>query len=446
VDTTTSRRKIATCFRMPTFVGTGTASLEQLPFSAVTKRSRHGHEPLMKGCYSWNMRGLRGRIALVAAVPLVGVLAFVAVSRSVPAVGNSGRSPAQLTAHSPGMRHYEYVVASGAIYVYSIDRRNRLVQTISLPVVGNALHGMVFSPRKGTLYISFGRQAPPGGELLAYDLRHSRILWRRTYKFGIDSMAISQNGRWIYMPAGEKTTDGKWRIIAASNGRPTGAAIVGPSGAHNTILGPSARYLYLGGVHYPYLEVASTASNRVIRKLGPLNGPGVRPFTINGSETLAFTTARSFLGFQVSSITTGQVLYTVPVPGFSFNPATFRRTPDHGISLSPDERRLYLIDTPNGYVHVFDVAGLPASPPRLIASIKLKHAPPNDGWLQTSRDGHYLYVGRSGDVIDTRRLKIVDYLPPLQRTADFLEIDWRRGRPVSTTNRYGIGYERRPPG
>ena len=198
----------------------------------------------------------------------------------------------------------------------------------------------------------------------------------------------------------------------------------------------------MGGVDYPYLGVASTRTDEVIRMLGPLNGPGVRPFTINGSQTLAFTTARSFLGFQVSSIPTGKVLYTVPVPGFSFDPATFGRTPDHGIALSPDEHELFLIDTPNGYVHVFDLQGLPASAPRLVANIKLAHPPPNDGWLGISRNGHYLYVGRAGDIIDTRTRTVVNYLPPLQDTADYLEIDWRRGKPVFTTNRYGIGYVR----
>jgi hypothetical protein len=324
--------------------------------------------------------------------------------------------------------------------VYSIDRANRLVQTIHLPQIGGSPHGVVASPRTGNLYISFGNQRPPGGWLLAYDLRHGRALWRRRYRFGIDSMAISANSRWIYMPAGEKTTDGRWRIIAASNGRPTGRVIHGPAGAHNTILGPGGRYLYLGGVAHRYLEVATTSRNHVVRKIGPLNGPGVRPFTINGSQTLAFTTARSFLGFQVSSIRTGKVLFTVPVPGFSFDPAHFRRTPDHGISLSPDERELYLIDTPNGYVHVFDIHGLPDRQPRLVANIKLVHAPPNDGWLLTSRNGRFLYVGRSGDVIDTRSRKIVRFLEPLRETADFLEIDWRHGKPVATTNRYGIGY------
>jgi DNA-binding beta-propeller fold protein YncE len=392
------------------------------------------------------MRDSRGRIVLVVVVTIAALLVLVAgISRSGTSVHNRGRSPATLSRHSARAMHFEYVVAAGGLYVYSIDHGNKLVQTISLPI-GSSLHGVVASPKTGRLYISYGQQAPPGGALLAYDLRRGHLLWHRMYRFGIDSMAISSNGRWIYMPAGEGTTDGRWRIIAASNGRPTGGAIEGPIGAHNTILGPGGRFLYLGGVDYPYLEVASTATNRVVRKLGPLNGPGVRPFTINGSQTLAFTTARSFLGFQVSSITTGKVLQTVPIPGFSFDPAKFKRTPDHGISLSPDERRLYLIDTPNGYVHVFDVQGLPASPPRLVANIKLAHAPPVDGWLQTSRSGRFLYVGRSGDVIDTRSLKIVDYLRPLETTADFLEIDWRHGRPVATTSRYGIGYARRPPG
>jgi DNA-binding beta-propeller fold protein YncE len=397
------------------------------------------------------MRSGGRRIALVTIIVMavlgVAVLGVAVVrSRSEATVSDSGRSPAQLTAHSAGTRHFEYVISAGAIYVYSIDHANRLVQTISVPEIGSSIHGVVASPRTARLYIAYARQAPPGGALLAYSLRRGRVLWHRIYRFGIDSMAISPYGRWVYMPAGEGTTDGRWRIINAADGRPTGHSIEGPIGAHNTIMGPSGRHLYMGGVDYPYLEVADIATNRVIRKLGPLNGPGVRPFTINGSETLAFTTARSFLGFQVSSIETGNVLYTVPVPGFSFDPSSFHRTPDHGIALSPNERRLYLIDTPNGYVHVFDVTGLPGSPPRLVSSVKLVHAPPNDGWLQTSRNGRFLYVGRSGDVIDTRTNKVVEYRRPLQATADFLEIDWRRGRPVATTSRYGIGYVRRPTG
>lgn len=375
---------------------------------------------------------------LAIAAVLVAAAAVVAAVLAARGTRDAGRSPAQLTANSAATRHYEYVVSGGAVYVYSIDEGNHLVQTIAVPRIGSAVHGVVANIPTGRLFISYGNEKPPGGSLLAYDLLRGRVLWHRTYRFGIDSMAVSGNGRWIYMPAGEDTTSGAWRIIAATNGQPTGRTIQGPAGAHNTILGPDGKYLYLAGVDHPFLEVASTATNRVVRRIGPLKPPGVRPFAINRSQTLAFTTARSFLGFQVSSIVTGKVLYTVPVPGFGFDPKTFRRTPDHGISLSPDGRELYLIDTPHGYVHVFDASRLPASAPRLVASIKLAHAPPNDGWLQHSRNGRYVYVGRSGDVIDTRTRRIVDYLPPLRATADFLEIDWRRGRPVGTTDRYGV--------
>jgi DNA-binding beta-propeller fold protein YncE len=386
-------------------------------------------------------------LAVVAAILVAGVLTavFAGGSGSVAQVRDSGRSPAQLMAHSRAVRHFEYVVSPAALHVYSIDRGNQLVQTVSLPQIGSLLHGVVADTRRQVLYISYGQQKPPGGSLLAYDLRRGHVLWRRTYRFGIDSMAISRNGRWIYMPAGEASSAGTWRIIATTNGKPTGRVIDGPPGAHNTILSPDGRYLYLGGVDYPYLEVASTATSSVVRRIGPLNGPGVRPFTINGSQTLAFTTATSFLGFQVSSITTGEVLYTVPVPGFSFDPKRFVYTPDHGISLSPDERELYLIDAPNGYVHIFDVSRLPGSPPQLVASIKLRHPAHHNGWLQHSRSGRYVYVGHSGDVIDTKRRRIVDFLPPLRAEADFLEIDWRLGRSVFTTNRYGIGYRHLPP-
>ena len=219
--------------------------------------------------------------------------------------------------------------------------------------------------------------------------------------------------------------------------RVTGSISAGAS-AHDTCMGLNGRYVYLGGVDFPYLALASTATNRIVREIGPLHRPGVRPFTINAAQTLAFTTARGFLGFQVSSITTGQVLYNVAPSGFSYDPRTFLRTPDHGISLSPDQRELYLIDTPNGVVHVFDVSGLPATPPRDVADIKLVHAPPANGWLEHSRNGRFVYVGDSGDVIDTRSRKIVAFLAPLENTDVFLEIDWRNDEPVTgTTSRCG---------
>jgi DNA-binding beta-propeller fold protein YncE len=148
------------------------------------------------------------------------------------------------------------------------------------------------------------------------------------------------------------------------------------------------------------------------------------------------------------------VLYTETFPGFTWDSASFAPSaPSHGISLSPDERTVWVIDAPNSTIHVFDVAGLPGRPPRSLANVRLR-APMSgqetpcaydctrDGWLQHSRSGRYVYVGDSGDVIDARTFRVVGYLPALRQSRKMLEIDWRNGRPVATTSRQGVGYVR----
>ena len=381
-----------------------------------------------------------GRSKVVAAGVAV-VLGVGSTATASSASDDSGRLvPAQLTARSSATRHFEYVFAGAGVQIYDIDHRNAYVGQIPFPNL--PIRGLVADPATGTLYVAYGGSGGSvgTGSMLAYNLVSERTLWRRNYQTGVDNIAITPNGRTIYMAVGEASNSSSWEIVDASNGGIMGS-IQGGSGPHETIMGPDGKYVYLGGVNTPYLDVASTATHRVVRRIGPLHEPGVRPFTINAAQTLAFTTSWSFLGFQVSSIKTGKVLYSVSPPGFWFDAATFASIPDHGISLSPDGRQLYLIDTANGYVHVFDVSGLPRTAPRDIADIKLAHPPVGgDSWLQHSRDGHYVYVGRSGDVIATTTRKVVSYLPPLRDATEFIEIDWRHGRPVDATSRYGVGY------
>jgi len=209
------------------------------------------------------------------------------------------------------------------------------------------------------------------GSLAAYDLRGDHLLWQRSYGTGVDSFALTQNGRTIYLPTGELSSGNEWLVIDARTGTRT-ATIHGGRGPHNTVMSLDGAFVYLGGRTDRYLYVARTRDNRIVRRVGPLK-PDVRPFTINGRRTLAFTTASAFLGFQMSDLTTGKVLYTVGVPGFRIPPSFSISTPSHGISLSPDEREVYLVDAANGFVHVFDVHRGSRARPKLVASIKLQH-------------------------------------------------------------------------
>lgn len=356
-----------------------------------------------------------------------------------------GASPSSITAKSKVTGHFLYVVPDHVIDVYDIDHGHRLVQQIKLPQVETA-RGVAMSPKTRRIYVSYGGQGGDSGNgsIVAYDLLRNRVAWQKSYNTGVDSIAITPNGKTIYMPVGEHSGKGTWEILDATTGDITGSIEAG-AGAHNTIVSLDGKYVYLGGVDYPYLAVASTATNKIAKEIGPLRTGG-RPFTFNGAQTIAYTTAHDYLGFQVDSITTGKVLETIPVPGFSWDPKSFTRQPTHGISLAPNERQIYLIDTPNGYVHVFDVSGVPGSAPPDIKDIRLAHPVPDDGgvgaWLLHSRDGRYLYVERSGDVINTKTFRIVAYLEPMRHTASSIEIDWRRGQPVFTTTRHGLGYVR----
>lgn len=359
-------------------------------------------------------------------------------------------TPRALSLSSRLTRHFEYVFPDREMDVYDVDHGFRLVERVAIPEA-HPIRGVAVSPTTHSLYLAVGgRGGPTGtGSLLRLDLVTNRIEWERAFPTGVDSPALTPDGRTLYLPTGELSSGDVWYAVRARDGRVL-AQIDGGLSPHNTIVGPTGRRVYLGPRNGTYLAVADTATNRVVERLGPLRS-GVRPFTIDGAERFAYTTATGFLGFQVSSISTGTVLYTVPIAGFAYDPATFLPTaPSHGIALSPDNRTLWVIDAPNSYVHEFDVSSVPDGPPRQLADVRLAHPMTGeetpcgqdcarDGWLQESADGRFLFVGDSGDVVDTRTRTVAGFLPALRNSRYLLEADWRGGRVVSTTTRSSIG-------
>jgi hypothetical protein len=349
-------------------------------------------------------------------------------------------------------RHFEYVFPDREMDVYDIDHGFRLVERVRIPET-HAVRGIAVAPTTHRLYLALGGDGGDfgNGSLLAYDLLTNRVVWERSFPSGVDSPAITPDGRTLYLPTGERSSGDVWWVVQAATGRVTAEIHAGPH-PHNTIVGPGGGRVYLGprGDDNPYLYVADTHTNSIVQRVGPLRA-GVRPFTLDGAQHFVFTVATGYLGFQVSDLTSGKVLYTLDLPGFSYDRATFSpTTPSHGIALSPDNRTLWVVDAPNSYVHEFDVSGLPGRKPTMIASVRLVHPMTGeedpcgqdcarDGWLQESADGRYLFVGDSGDVLATASRKVVAFLPALRNSRYPIEVDWRRGRPVATTSRSSIG-------
>lgn len=346
---------------------------------------------------------------------------------------------------TPGFHRYEYVLPDRSIDVFDARPPFRLVERISVPE-SHSLRGVAVSPRTGMLYVSIGGNGGSSGNggILAFDLRRDRIRWQRAFPTGTDGLAATADGRTLYVPEGERSLDDIWYVVDARTGEVRREIHAAP-GPHNTIVSPDGRFVYLGPRNSRFLLVASTRTNRIVKRVGPLKG-GVRPFTVDEARGLAYTTATGFLGFQVSSLRTGRLLYTVPIH-FPWHGSL--GTPSHGISLTPNGRTLSVIDVPNSYVHVFDVSNVPAQPPRHVADIALTHSMKGKetpcggdcgraGWLQNSLDGRYLWVGDDGDVIATATNQVAGYVPALASSRYLFELDWRGDVPVRTSSRSGI--------
>jgi hypothetical protein len=382
----------------------------------------------------------------------VGSTLRVAVSasnqggESEPAISTQ---TAVVSGTSASAQHLEYVLQDGVISVYDMDHEFKLMKTISLPQTKSAqVRGVTVAPTSHLMFVMYGGDGPINGSgtgsVLAYDLVNEKVVWERHLSTGIDSGQVSPDGSKLYIPTGENTESGIWNVLSAQNGEVIGT-IKGGSGAHNTVVSADGQYVYLAGRLYNFLDVYETATGKV-REIGPMVG-SVRPFTVNGSNTLAFTTATNFDGFQVSSIPTGKVLWTVSFGEASGLSVT---APSHGAGLSPDEHELYVVDYARKEVQFWNVAhaGEGVAPTQIGVvpvsgltgeSIGCLYDCQRSGWLQLSSDGRYLFVGDSGEVIETATRKVVTVLSTLAQSKYSIEVDWQGGVPVATSGRTGVG-------
>jgi hypothetical protein len=163
---------------------------------------------------------------------------------------------------------------------------------------------------------------------------------------------------------------------------------------------------------------------------------GLAPFDydtltlLDHAHRVMYATQRDLFGFRVIDLTSGNDLYAVHFKGFSWNRRFGPNPPSHGLALAPDRPQLWVLDAPNRTLHLFDVGGLPHKPPRRLADVRLEHTLAKPGSLLMSADGRFLYVGGSGDVVDTRMRETVIQLAALKEARALLEVDWVDGRPV----------------
>lgn len=329
----------------------------------------------------------------------------------------------------PGIRNYlEY--GGHGILVYDVDAGHKLIRRI--PTRGfkkdgtpSNVKGVAVSVATNCIYVSTLEA------LQCIDLATEEIRWEKTYEGGCDRMSMSPDGKLIYLPTLEKE---HWNVVDAATGDVV-TQVFTNSGAHNTLYGPDGTKVYLAGLRTPSLGVADAHTHTVIKQVGPFTAP-VRPFTINGDQTLCFVNINGLLGFEVGDITSGKKLHRVEVQGFSQGPVKRHGCPSHGIGLTPDEKEVWVCDAFNQRLHIFDNTTMP---PTQKESIEVRDQP---GWITFSIDGRYAYPS-TGEVIDVKTRKVLTTLQdengkPVQ-SEKMVEIHMAGRKAQKAGDQFGIG-------
>src|SRR5207244_5789670 len=107
-----------------------------------------------------------------------------------------------------------------------------------------------------------GDGGPNGnGSVLAYDLVRRRTVWSVNLRTGIDSGAVSTDGKLLYMPDGELTQDGSWYILNTANGRVVGKIEAPGTGPHDGVMSTDGKLLQLGNRNYSHLILYDTRTH-----------------------------------------------------------------------------------------------------------------------------------------------------------------------------------------
>jgi DNA-binding beta-propeller fold protein YncE len=330
---------------------------------------------------------------------------------------------------TPGIRNYlEY--GGHGLLVFDIDDNYRFVKripTAGLDDKGAPINvkGICASLSTNCIYISTLQT------LQCIDLVTEKIKWERKYEDGCDRMAISPDGKTIYLPTLEKDF---WAVVDAATGD-VKQKIITNSGAHNTVFGLNGKEVYLAGLRSPYLTVVNAQKPAETRQVGPFSA-SIRPFTVNGKQTLCFVNVNELLGFEIGDLKTGKMLHRVEVSGFQKGPVKRHGCPSHGVGLTPDEREVWVVDGANQQVHFFDATSLP---PRQIGSLALRDQP---GWVTFSLDGRHAYPS-TGEIIDVATHKIITNLTDEHQqgvhSEKMMEIHFNGTKPVRLGDQFGLG-------
>ncbi|HEY2342725.1 MAG TPA: hypothetical protein VGH90_06835, partial [Chthoniobacteraceae bacterium] len=205
-----------------------------------------------------------------------------------------------------------------------------------------------------------------------------------------------------------------------------------------TVISVAGTRAFLADLGSRIVQIADTKSLEIVGKVGPF-GSFVRPFTTDAKGARIYACVDGLLGFEVGDVASAQVL-RVPVEGYKTGPVKRHGCPSHGIGMTPDEHEVWVCDSANQSLHVFDIT---TSPPKQLASVAVRDEP---GWITFSIDGKIAWPS-SGEIIDVAARKATGALADEQghpvQSEKLLEIDFNGDEPIRNGDQFGVGQARK---
>jgi DNA-binding beta-propeller fold protein YncE len=325
-----------------------------------------------------------------------------------PGKGFSRRARDLIYIGSPGGGSDEENVSTGeGLIILDAKKDFGFVKRISLqhlpaPITPEEVSAIMASPATNMIYIS------TRGHLIAMDLLTEKIVWNNTYEPGTccERGAVTPDG--LTLEVGSDLKNFHY-VIDAKTGAVKGK-IPTPQSMFNHNMNMSADgKLVFDAPNGITMTVASMETLKPIRTI--TFDDHIRVFVINHDASRVYANLNNLLGFEIADANTGKIIKRVEAPAEMWKAKWAdpnqhfygHGAPQHGLALTPDESEMWVPDSINNQMLIWDNEGNDNWKLNPAKTIKLEHS---SNWITMGLDGKFA-LSSSGDVIDVRTHKII---------------------------------------
>jgi len=293
------------------------------------------------------------------------------------------------------------------------------------------------------------------GSLVAYDLASDKIAW--TFKGEANVVPHYNLGDTTGCCERPWTLpDGKTLLVASSYNN-FSYLVDGTTGKmltkfytpdtpvqHNLTVSPDGKTAQISAIA-PKVSIVDLPSRKVLRTI--TFSDFVRPLTINHDGSRVYANLNNLLGFEIGDANSGKVVRRVEAPAELWkakwddptNKLYTHGCPSHGIAMTPDESEIWIIDSVNTAVMVFDNKGGDNWEFNASKGFKTNHP---SGWVSMTNDGKTAFLG-SGDIVDVKSHKVIGQMKDengqVLATEKSLYMALQGGRLIETNNQFAVG-------